>query len=730
MRLARVATRLSALLAVSLLFLAMSITPGSAATTYSSHLRRYPYLTDVVNSYATINWGTDQYFSTGAVRWGRVGSESCTAHYTVASRAVVAVNSVGEYQWKAMLNVLPNTQYCYRVYLGSSPATEIDLLGSDAAPTFWTQVPSGSQQSYSFIVFGDWGYTDSTGTNPYQANLMSLIANSGARFALSTGDNGYPAATQTTFGDLVQTGANISTIFGPAFWKVPGSFMPFFPASGNHGYASSTNHPLIMNFPQARTVALSGGKYLKQTYCCLDGTSSGSYPTVYYAIDAGVARIYVLDTAWSDTNVGTATAYQVDHDYKWTTSSPEYQWLQADLASHPSVLKFAIFHYPYYTDSSDVRELSDTFLQGSSSLEGLLHQYGVDIAFSGHAHLYERNLPSSVGLINYITGGGGAPLSPLGTCTSIDAYAISFTSESRACGSAPLPTSAAQVYHFLKVTINGVNVTVTPINSLGNQFDVQTYKFSSGAETTPPTVPGGLAANAVSGTQVNLSWSASTDNQAVRGYDVYRNGQLIRTTDASALSYSDTGLAPGTTYSYTVDAFDGSGNHSSQSGSVSATTPKTATYIFYPVGDAYVSSAYPTTNFGTSGVLKAQSGSPITQSYLRFNVNGIVGTITKATLRLYTSTTSATGYQVRSVTDNTWEENQVNYNNAPGFSSVISTSGAFSSNTWVSTDLTALITGTGIFNLAVTTSSTSNMSFRSRDATASWPQLVIQTSVP
>jgi hypothetical protein len=420
----------------------------------------------------------------------------------------------------------------------------------------------------------------------------------------------------------------------------------------------------------------------------------------------------------------------VDHDYKWTTSSPEYQWLKADLASHPSVLKFAMFHYPPYTDSGDPTENSDTFLRGSSSLEGLLTQYGVDIAFNGHAHLYERNHASSLGLLTYITGGGGAPLGPLGTCTSIDAYAISFTSKARSCGSAPLPTSAAQVYHFLKVTVNGVNVAVTPVNSLGNQFDVHTYQFSSGAETIPPTVPGSVAATAPSGTQVNVTWSASTDNQAVRGYDIYRNSQLIATAGASTLSYTDTGVAPGTSYSYTVDAFDGSGNHSAQSAAAPVTTPKTATYIFTPVGDSYVSSGSPTSNFGTSAVLKAQSGSTISDAYLRFNVNGIAGTITKATLKLYTSTASAAGYQVRNVADNAWEENQITYNNAPAYGSVISKSAAFSSSAWVSTDVTTLITGTGVYNLAVTTASTANMSFHSRDAASNQPQLVITTSVP
>src|SRR4030095_14441618 len=99
----------------------------------------------------------------------------------------ISVNGVAEYQWKAMLNLMPGMQYCYRVYLGSSPTSEVDLLGSDSAPTFSTQVPSGANQSFSFVVFGDWGQVDANGTNPSQANVMSLIASSGARFALTTG---------------------------------------------------------------------------------------------------------------------------------------------------------------------------------------------------------------------------------------------------------------------------------------------------------------------------------------------------------------------------------------------------------------------------------------------------------------------------------------------------------------------------------------------------------------
>jgi hypothetical protein len=644
----------------------------------------------------------------------------------------MTVNGVLQYQWKAMLNLIPGTQYCYRVYLGTSPLNEIDLLGSDSTPSFWTQVPAGGSQSFSFVVFGDWGYVDASGTNSYQANLMSLIASSGARFAVTTGDNGYPSGNQANFGDLVQVGANLSAIFGPSFWKVPGVSMPIFPITGNHGYSSSdSNHPYLITWPQDRAASTSGGRYLRETYCCLNGTNSGSYPSAWYAFDAGRARFYILNAAWADSNVGTANSYKNDYDYHWAPGTPQYQWLQADLASHPSVLKFAFLHYPLYSDNPN--EPTDTYLLGSNGLEGLLKQHNMDIAFTGHAHIYERNLPSASGINNYITGGGGATLGTLGTCTSLDAYAIKYTTSGAACGSAPVPTSAAQVYHFLKVSVTGTNVTVTPINSLGNSFDVRNYSFTTGSETTAPTVPGNLNTSVVSGRQINLSWAASTDNTGVRGYSIYRDGSLLTTVDRDTLVYNDTTLAPATSYTYRVDAFDGSGNHSAQSASRSATTQSTATYTFPAVADAYVASDFATTSYGVSGALRVDA-SPEYRSYIRFNVNDLSGPVTSATLRLYTTSSSSIGYQVRQVFSQSWEEGSITYSNAPAVGSVIGSSGGVSSGTWTTVDVTSLITGNGVYDLALTTTSSSNIDFYSRDSTnANRPQLVIQTgsgSVP
>jgi hypothetical protein len=190
----------------------------------------------------------------------------------------------------------------------------------------------------------------------------------------------------------------------------------------------------------------------------------------------------VLTSAWGDTNPGNASVYANDYAAHFSPGTPEYAWLVADLQSHPSGLKFAFSHYPFYTD--DKSEGSDTFIQGSSSLEGLFAQYGVNIAFNGHSHVYQRNFASAPGYpITYVTGGGGATLEPIGsTCNATDAYGLGWSPtklKGTKCGSAPVPTSASQVFHFINVTVSGTTVTVAPTDELGRTFDVQTYSFAS-----------------------------------------------------------------------------------------------------------------------------------------------------------------------------------------------------------------------------------------------------------
>jgi hypothetical protein len=120
--------------------------------------------------------------------------------------------------------------------------------------------------------------------------------------------------------------------------------------------------------------------------------------------------------------------------------------------------------------------------------------------------------------------------------------------------------------------------------------------------------------------------------------------------------------------------------------------------------------------------------SPIVRSYLRFSVQGVSGSVTRATLRVFANSASSVGAGANSLSNNTWSESTINYNNAPPLGSVIGSTGPFSAGVWINLDVTAYITGNGTYNLGLTTPGNTAISFASRHAGASAPQLIVETS--
>ena len=135
-------------------------------------------------------------------------------------------------------------------------------------------------------------------------------------------------------------------------------------------------------------------------------------------------------------------------------------------------------------------------------------------------------------------------------------------------------------------------------------------RFTNAYYTTPPSVPTGLAATATAGgSQVDLSWNASTDNVGVTGYQVFRDGTPVAEV-TTGTSYADTGLSDGTSYQYSVAAYDAAGNVSAQSPAVTAVTPD-VTPPSVPTGLAAAATAVrPAGTLGgvTSGVTAVTAG--------------------------------------------------------------------------------------------------------------------------
>lgn len=118
--------------------------------------------------------------------------------------------------------------------------------------------------------------------------------------------------------------------------------------------------------------------------------------------------------------------------------------------------------------------------------------------------------------------------------------------------------------------------TVVAYDAAGNTSGtspsaIVTTPAGSQPDSQAPTAPATLTAIATSSTSVDLSWSAATDNVAVTGYRILRNGSQVGTTNGGT-SFIDVGLTASTTYTYTVVARDAANNTSASSPPASATT--------------------------------------------------------------------------------------------------------------------------------------------------------------
>jgi chitodextrinase len=112
---------------------------------------------------------------------------------------------------------------------------------------------------------------------------------------------------------------------------------------------------------------------------------------------------------------------------------------------------------------------------------------------------------------------------------------------------------------------------VRAFDAAGNQGPAASVGGSSLADTTAPSVPGAATVSGETPSKLTLTWPASTDDVAVTGYRVYRDGTDVSGVLAG-MSFTDTGLTAGTTYTYRVRATDAAGNDSGLSDPVDGTT--------------------------------------------------------------------------------------------------------------------------------------------------------------
>ncbi|HST21494.1 MAG TPA: metallophosphoesterase [Blastocatellia bacterium] len=199
-----------------------------------------------------------------------------------------------------------------------------------------------------FAVIGDWGSGDSDQVNTAKQMFASHQRDS-FDFIISAGDNIYPNGSGRYFGRN----------FEQPFSDLLKERVKFYAVLGNHDVESGRKDQL--EYPLFNMVGQSCYKIER---------------------GQGLADFFMLDST----------------DFGATQTT----WLESSLRDSKAKWKIAVFHHPIY--SSGKKHGSATGLR--RILEPMFTRYGVQVAFSGHDHIYERTVPQQ-GIQYFVSGAGG-----------------------------------------------------------------------------------------------------------------------------------------------------------------------------------------------------------------------------------------------------------------------------------------------------------------------------------
>ena len=256
---------------------------------------------------------------------------------------------------------------------------------------------------------------------------------------------------------------------------------------------------------------------------------------------------------------------------------------QINLSWTASTDDVGVTGYGVFRNGSEIATTSATSYSDTGLTAATLYSYGLN-AFDAAGNLSTQSTSVSTTTLSGDTTAPSVPTGLVATAVSASQINLSWTASTDNVAvsgynvyrdGVKVGTTAATSFSDTGLSASTNHVYTIAAYDAANNVSAQSSSssattFASSSDTSAPSVPSGLTASAASASQINLSWSASTDTVGVTGYNVYRNGVQVGTTGST--SFSDTGLAASTGYSYTVAAYDAAGNVSSQSGSASATT--------------------------------------------------------------------------------------------------------------------------------------------------------------
>ena len=296
-------------------------------------IQRNPYLQQVTTDSAIVGYVSTN-SATQSIEITR--PDGSAVETQLAAPDNVGLRAAGEKQHWSTINALePDTIYCYRVLEAGTPVTE--RIGFRTAPSKDSTRPIG------VLAFGDSGWDSSD-----QWSLRAQMEDVPYQMIVHTGDLAYDS------GSISEIENTVFKVYDDLFRHIP-----FYPASGNHDYATASAAP----FRDVFELPMNGNN------------------EKWYSYDWGRVHFAALDT---------------ESDYKTQAA-----WLDQDLAATDRPWKIVYMHRPPYSSGNHG---SDTSLR--NALAPVLEKNHVQLVLTGHDHDYERVTPQN-GIQYIVTGGGG-----------------------------------------------------------------------------------------------------------------------------------------------------------------------------------------------------------------------------------------------------------------------------------------------------------------------------------
>jgi chitodextrinase len=486
---------------------------------------------------------------------------------------------VSPYSGQTWTNYLPAGGIISTLSWDAYPAGGV---GTPNPATFMSGVVTASREAGLPFGWAEFGTTTIPGRPAWLAEVANFATSSGALFC-----GLYDAPPQGSLGGsgtyVITDQASLDAWKGAVSGTGTGDTVaPSVPTALTASAASGTKVALSWT-ASTDNIGVSGyvverdanfvGLSTTTSYKDADLTSDTAYEYTVSAYD-GAGNVSPESSPVSATTSGTE-APTIPTNLSGTAVGGTGATLSWTASSDPA----GITGYRIYRNGWSVGTASTTSYQDSGLVNGTTYHYSV-AAYDGAKNVSAES--TTVLVTTVATEGPSVPTGVIATAPSGTEVDLSWTASTDSAA----PVTSYTIYRNGDVA----GTSSAPSFADTGLSDVRTYWYSIvardslgkvSAESNPvsvttkdteaPSVPQGLSATAPDSTEVDLAWTASTDNVGVTGYDIYRNTVLVAT--SATTSYPDMGLSASTSYKYSVSAYDAAGNVSAKDTPVSVTTP-------------------------------------------------------------------------------------------------------------------------------------------------------------